>query len=47
MYDEDSIERITNKPNPQGYTPLYIACKNGNLDVFLAKKYSFNFFSSS
>ena len=33
MYDDDSIHRITNKPNPQGYTPLYIACKNGNLEV--------------
>jgi len=33
LYDEDSTQRITNKPNTQGYTPLYVASKNGNIQL--------------
>jgi len=33
MYEGDSLQRLSNKPNPHGQTPLYIACKNGNLEL--------------
>jgi hypothetical protein len=33
LYDADSPYRLANKPNHRGYTPLYVACKNGNLDL--------------
>lgn len=33
FYDTDSPQRLVNRPNHRGYTPLYIACKNGNIEV--------------
>jgi len=33
FYDEDSPQRLVNRPNHRGYTPLYIACKNGNIEL--------------
>jgi hypothetical protein len=33
MYEADSVYRLANKPNHKGYTPLYVACKNGHLNV--------------
>lgn len=27
-------ERLVNKPNADGWTPLYVACLNGNFEVF-------------
>jgi ankyrin repeat protein len=33
MHEPDSPSRSTNKPNPTGYSPLYVACKNGNLKL--------------
>lgn len=38
MYEPDSVHRLANKPNHKGYTPLYIACKNGNLEVQILYK---------
>ena len=35
--DENDIERIYNKPNVDGETPLYVACKNGNQEVKIIK----------
>jgi hypothetical protein len=32
-YDAESPHRLANKPNYKGYTPLYIACKNGHLEL--------------
>ena len=34
LYDGANPERLANKPDHRGYTPLYIACKNGNLEVY-------------
>jgi hypothetical protein len=33
FYDPESPYRLANKPNHKGYTPLYIACKNGHLEL--------------
>jgi len=33
LYDPESADRLANKPNFRGYSPLYIACKNGNLEL--------------
>jgi hypothetical protein len=33
FYDAESPFRLANKPNHKGYTPLYIACKNGHLEL--------------
>jgi hypothetical protein len=33
LHDPEDPNRIANKPNSFGYTPLYVACKNGNLRV--------------
>jgi len=37
--DKTDPESLSNKKNSNGETPLYMACKNGYLNVF-----SFNFF---
>lgn len=45
MYDPEDPNRMANKPNSYGQSPLYVACKNGNLRVTfieaLLKKISF------
>jgi len=33
LYDSESPDRLANKPNFRGYSPLYIACKNGNSEL--------------
>jgi hypothetical protein len=33
LYDEDSPQRLVNRPNYRGYTPFYVACKNGNVEL--------------
>ena len=33
IYSDDDKARLTNKQDHRGYTPLYVACKNGNLKV--------------
>lgn len=33
LYDAANPERLANKPDHRGYTPLYVACKNGNLEL--------------
>lgn len=33
FYEVDDSQRLTNKPNHRGYSPLYIACKNANIEL--------------
>lgn len=33
--DENDPDRIINKKNIRGETPLYVACRDGHLKVFL------------
>ena len=33
FYESDDPQRLANKPNHRGYSPLYIACKNANFEV--------------
>jgi len=32
-FSEEDPNTLTNKPNHLGYTPLYVACRNGNIEL--------------
>lgn len=43
LKDEKDPDRITNKKNIKGETPLYVACRDGHLEVILSKMRKKNF----